>query len=275
MHLIVIIITILINCSSDEISVSYANIEGIQSEINHVLKSAVQEFKCQAKGIIYIFGISGAAGTDVDVNNIHSTFKTEFKFATFRRENLTCSNLATHIKAAATFDYPVKCKNKAFYFAGHGGIDQNQQPYFNAVSETNEVISVQRHILTFFRNTNYKPSDSFMFFFDCCLSSGQKTTQDKKPFAFEIPLRCLVAFATSPGLTSSGTSKEGGQFTKVLCENLKKSHKAQTLTSILDITHKTVMEHSEMAQPPQYSSCVGPIYLRGDVAVILNTCMYM
>ena len=150
-----------------------------------MLDYAVQEFKCQPKGIIYIFGIS--------VNNIHSTFKAEFKFATFRRENLTCSNLATHIKAAATFDYPILCKNKAFYFAGHGGIDQNQQPYFNAVSESNEVISVQRNILTFFQNTNYKPSDSFMFFFDCCLSSGQKTTtQDRKPFAFEIPSGCLV-----------------------------------------------------------------------------------
>ncbi len=255
---------LIINYSSDEITVSDANIKDIQSEIAHVLQSAVHEFKCQPKGIIYIFGIAGAAGADVDVNNIHSTFKTEFKFATFRRENLTCSNLATHIKAAATFDYPVSCKNKAFYFAGHGGIDQNQQPYFNAISESNEVISVQRDILTFFRNTNYKPSDSFMFFFDCCLSSGRKTTQDRKPFALEIPLRCLVAFATSPGLTSSGTTKEEGQYTKVLCENLKKSRKDQTLTSILDQTHKSVMEHSERAQPPQYSSCVGPIYLRGN-----------
>ncbi len=253
----------------DEITVSDLNIKGIQSEIAHVLDSAVQEFKCQPKGIIYIFGISGAAGTDVDVNNIHSTFKTEFKFATFRRENLTCSNLATHIKAAATFDYPVLCKNKVFYFTGHGGIDQNQQPYFNAVSESNEVISVQRHILTFFQNTHYKPSDNFMFFFDCCLSSGQKTTQDRKPFAFEIPLGCLVAFATSPGLTSSGTTKEGGQFTKVLCENLRKSQKAETLTSILDRTHNTVMQYSERAQPPQYFSCVGPIYLRGKIPFVL------
>ena len=200
----------------------------------------------------------------MDVNNVHSTFKSEFKFATFRRENLTCSNLATHIKAAATYDYPILCKSKAFYFAGHGGIDQNQQPYFNAVSETNKVISVQKHILTFFRSTNYKPSDSFVFFFDCCLSSGQTTTtHERKPFAFEIPLRCLVAFATSPGLTSSGTSNEGGQYTKVLCENLRKSQKSDTLTSILDKTHNAVMQVSDRAQPPQYSSCVGPIYLRG------------
>ena len=88
-----------------------------------------------------------------------------------------------------------------------------------------------------------------MFFFDCCLSSGQKTTtQDRKPFAFEIPSGCLVAFATSPGLTSSGTSDEGGQFTKVLCENLRKSQKEETLTSILDRTHNAVMQYSERSQ---------------------------
>ena len=75
-----------------------------------------------------------------------------------------------------------------------------------------------------------------------------------------------IAFATSPGLTSSGTSDEGGQFTKVLCENLRKSQKEETLASILDRTHNAVMQYSERSQPPQYSSCVRPIYLRGTIA---------
>ena len=248
--------------------VDESEIQKIHTEIFHVLNSATEEFKSQPKGIIYIFGISGAAGTDVDVNNIYSTFKNELKFAAFRRENLTCSHLATHIKAAAIYNYPYFCKYKAFYFAGHGGIDQNQQPFFSAVSEKREVISVQRNILTFFQGTHYKPSDSFMFFFDCCLNSSQKTTtHNKKPFTFQTPLRCLVAFATSPGLQSFGSSEGGGRWTSLFCNNLKKVKRGETLTAVLDCTHKAVIEnctkHSQTLQPPQYSSCVGPIYLKG------------
>ena len=240
------------------------DIKKIHSEILHVLSSAKTEFNSQPKGIIYIFGMSGAAGTDVDVDNIYKTFKSQLQFAAFRRENLTCSHLSTHIKAAATFEYPMTCKYKAFYFAGHGGIDPNQQPYFNAVSERNEVVSIQRNILTFFQGTHYKPSDSFMFFFDCCLSSSQKTTHERTPFTFEIPKRCLVAFATSPGLASIGSSEKGGRWTSLFCQNLRKLQNGETLTSVLDRTHEAVMDCSKRSQPPQYSSCVGPIYLRGE-----------
>ena len=253
----------------DEILVDEFDIQKIHSEFLHVLSSTAEDFKSQPRGIIYIFGISGAAGTDIDVNNIYSTFKQEFKFAAFRRENLTCSHLATLIKAAATFEYPLSCKYKAFYFAGHGGINEDQQPYFNAVSEKYEVISVQKNILTFFKGTHYKPSDSFMFFFDCCLSSNRKAAQERKPFAFETPVRCLVAFATSPGLASIGSKDDGGRWTSTFCHNLKQLKKGETLTSVLDKTHKAVMEFSEMSQPPQYSSCVGPIYLKGKKNILL------
>ena len=243
-------------------------IQSIQSEIFHVLNSTTQDLNSQARGIIFIFGISGAAGTDVDVNNVYSTFKDQLKFAAFRRENLSCSHMATHIKAAATFDYPMFCKHKAFYFAGHGGIDKNQQPFFNAVSEKpSEVISVQKNILTFFQSTQYKPSESFLFFFDCCLSSNESKKRDRKPFAFEIPVRCLVAFATSPGLASCGSQQDGGQWTKLFCQNLRNVKKAETLTAVLDCTHQAVMKQSNRAQPPQYSSCVGPIYLKGQKSI--------
>ena len=104
-----------------------------------------------------------------------------------------------------------------------------------------------------------------MFFFDCCLSdSNVGTNREIKPFAFDTPPQCIVSFATSPGLTSSGDPVNGGLWTSHFCEYLAKMDRGHTLTQVLDITNNVVMRSSEFKQPPQYRSCTGPIYLKGN-----------
>ena len=236
----------------------------IHLKIDSALTSKVDDCSCQPKGIVFIFGIAGVKGTHVDVQHVYQAFYGKFNFAVLIEENLTCKELAMYIDAAATYKYPPFCKSRVFYFAGHGGIDKNQQPFFHAIgTEELKSLSVQRHILAPFKRI--RGSDSLIFLFDCCLNMVDHGEYDPNaaPFAFDIPPQCLVAFATSPGKKSWGDNLKGGAWTNRLCENLEKLRTGDTLTSALDATNDAVMKNSESAQPPQYHSCTGPVYLKG------------
>ena len=223
----------------------------------------------QVKGIIFVFAMTEVQGARIDFDNITKTFQDDLDFAVYRDENIRGVDLANFIKAAATNEYPISCKSKAFYFAGHGGIDKDKRPFFKpAVDEDDEddeskVFLIRENILHHFKNT--KARDKFMFFFDCCLSQAKSdqdgsTTIDVNEFLLEAPVRCLIAYATSVGLPSHGDSEIGGQWTSSLCKNLKEQIE---LGVVLTNTHTEVMKKSEGHQPPQFHSCIGPIYLKG------------
>ena len=232
------------------------------SEIESALADSIQP-----KGIVFIFGIAGVEGTKVNVQHVYQAFHGKFNFAVLIEENLTCKDLARYIKAAAEYKYPRSCKSRVFYFAGHGEIDKNRQPFFHAIgTEEMKTLSVQRHILAPFRSDKcIRNYDNMIFLFDCSLTMVDHGKYDPNaaPFAFDIPPQCLVAFATSPGKKSYGDTLNGGAWTSRLCGNLEKLRTGDTLTSALDATNDAVMKNSESTQPPQYHSCTGPIYLKG------------
>ena len=227
-------------------------------------------------------------GVYKDLETVRETFRNILKFAVHRVENPDGQFLANFIKAAATFpyvNYPGYQKSKlkvAFYFAGHGGIDEHKRPFYlpqqlnKSKEDEKDVILIRETILSHFHRVGSE--ESFLFFFDCCLSA-LKDNKENQPsdmkndeslagdesFHLEAPLRCVIAYATSVGLVSTGNTKVGGRWTSCLCKNIKEQVE---LGEVLALTHKDVMEISENTQPPQYHSCVGPIYLRG-----LLTCM--
>ncbi len=253
----------------------------IHSQIFHVYSERLEELKdCPPTGIIFVFRIAGAAGTDIDVTNINETFKNHVNFAVHIEENCTHDQLKTFIKEAATFKYPIGCNYIGFYFVGHGKIDEDSRPAFMVVppltktaekSEPRTCASLQKDILDLFiSNKNEKnKKQNYMFFFDCCLSYPRNDADPKyyssikKPFAFDTPPRCIVSFATSPGLTSSGDPVNGGLWTSHFCEYLAKMDRGHTLTQVLEITNDAVMKCSEFEQPPRYHSCTGHIPLKG------------
>ena len=174
----------------------------------------------------------------------------------------------TFIKATVSYQYPKLCKYVGFYFAGHGKIDENSRPAFLTVETANNgsLLSIQKDILDFFINIKYVPKRSYMFFFDCCLNdprSGHDYSPTKKPFAFNLPPQCIVSFATSPGLKSTGNAVTGGLWTSHFCEYLARMAVGHTLTQVLDNTNDAVMKRSEFKQPPQYHSSTGPILFKG------------
>ena len=252
-----------------------------QERIDHALHKTVGRSGKQPKGIIFICCVTGPAGIDVDFQRVHETFANVFNFAIHRNYCPNDSQLAQIIYAAATYKYPRTCRLKGFYFAGHGGIDESSRPFFNTVME--KAVSVQQHILGPIQK-KMKRTDSFMFFFDCCLTSKSGYELEKKPFALDIPPCCLVAFATSPGEGSSGDEKKGGKWTDALCNHLEKFREGDTLTHVLENVNEEMMssvdfpDSNQPIQCPQLRSMTGPIYLKGITfhiySIIRSVCTF-
>ena len=94
--------------------VSKEDLKKMKQRIANLFK---ERQECQ--GIAFVIGIHGPAGTDVDIDNVCSTFS-DLNFAVWRERDITCADLACLVKAAASHKYP-SYKYVAFYFAGHGG----------------------------------------------------------------------------------------------------------------------------------------------------------
>ena len=246
-------------------------VEKMKQCIQNTLTAAAEGDSPQPKGIAFVFGMSEVKGAEVDVNRVTKTFREELEFAVYREENTNGQKLVNLIKAAATFEeYPKKCRQRrVFYFSGHGGIDNNQRPFFKPVPEKEgEVFYIRENILSQFNSL--KPEDgTFIFFFDCCLSQPQKSpsaAQDKTPsqehhFILDTPVQCLVAYATHTGQKAWGDSAEGGLWTSSLCDHLE-SPDPEELSLVLGKTYQDVMKKSNYKQPPHWTSCAGPIYLK-------------
>ena len=220
-----------------------------------------------AQGIVFVIGIYGPAGTDVDVENVSTTFHA-LNFAVWRERDLTCADIACLAKAAASENF-FGYKYIAFYFAGHGGIDEYKRSFILPLKEDGEErLFIEENILSYFKDVN----KGCLFFFDCCLSSSSsESTQDSqlsptKGFKLRAPIKCLVAYATSTDHKSQGSKGGGGVWTRNLCERLKEE---VSISDILDQTHDAVCKERKGEQPPHYESCLGAVYLKGNCYSII------
>ena len=207
-----------------------------------------------ATGIVFIIGMGDSAGTTKDGENIATTFEL-LKFAVFRMENSSREELSCLVKTAVSPNcFGVPCKNIAFYYAGHGGID----PYGNSFLLMNDgnagKFFIDKNMIAHFDKNKLKKKKRCLFFFDCCLS-GKLEHQGNKKLP-NVPIRCLIAFATSMGLKSYGNCYTGGVWTGHLCSKLKEQ---LSVSDILDKTREDVGDE----QPSVYLTCAGAVFLNG------------
>ena len=250
--------------------------------------------KCQqhpdAQGIIFVVdmlfvGKSGnQSGTHVDAAIICKTFS-KLNFAVYAGEDLVRAQLACLVQAAAEFDkYPMNYDFIAFYYAGHGGIDDVGREFVLPLQyrgdDSLNVLYIEDDILSPFRSgsqgvrSKLKKERQFFFFFDCCLDntpgrSIHGTALKKKDFSLKsIPASCLVAFATSINHRSGGDKTYGGLWTRHLCKHLNST---EPLAMILDRTRDDVVNAQKESiekdqvtyQRPHYKSDVGIVYFKG------------
>ncbi len=170
----------------------------------------------------------GAAGTDVDIDKVQSTFKDpNINFAILSTQDPTSARLSALIAAASKYEYPLCYEFIAFYFSGHGGTDKDgKNPFVQTLSEGR----------VFIEPSIIEPLKSIerirLFFFDCCLSqptTGARSvdtarsgdTSSAPPIIKRnCPQREVVAYAVSKGQKAYGDPKEGGEWTRRLCVNI-------------------------------------------------------
>ena len=249
--------------------------------------------KCQqhpdAQGIIFVVdmlfvGKSGnPGGTDVDAANIRKTFS-DLNFAVYPGEDLDRTQLACLVQAAAEYKYPLNYHFIAFYYAGHGGIDNYGREFVLPLQHRGDdglnVLYIEDDILSPFRSVSQgvrsklKKECKYFFFFDCCLDktparSIHGAPLKEKDFRLKsVPASCLVAFATSINHQSGGDKTYGGLWTRHLCKNL---NSIEPLVMILEHTRDDVVNAQKESieidqvtyQRPHYRSDVGIVYFKG------------
>ena len=223
-----------------------------------------------AQGIIFVIGILDAAGTNVDIDNVSSTFK-GLGFAVFQAIDYTCSDIACLLHIVATIkSLPLNYEYIAFYYAGCGGSDEYGRSFIAPMKETNtpEILFIEENILSSFKNAS-KSRRQYLFFFDCCLNSlthSSISTLPHPPAKVRPPIHSLVAYATSVGYASLVDQDRGGFWTHILCEKLKEP---LSLSDILDQTYDVVSARvkDDRRQLPCYESNLGAVYLKGNLIV--------
>ena len=215
-----------------------------------------------AQGIIFVIGLFGPAGTDVDVGHMSSIFHDDLNFAVYREEVLTCTDLACLVKAAAEYDeYPKSYRFIAFYYAGYGGIDKSGRKYLLPMylrGDDSDLLYIEDYMLSPFTFGN-QGDRKVLCFIDCCLSTmvGQK-----EELNLEAPRNGLVAYVT---LKLRGDKIYGGLWTHYLCRHLTR---AESLSTILDDAREDFVKHIRedeyMVHKPHYdTNIIGEIYLKG------------
>ena len=140
-----------------------------------ILKSLCN--KCfLAQGIAFVIGISGPDGIEIDVENMTSAFE-KLNFAVFKQTDLTYTDLVSLVSVATALTHPLNYKRIAFYFAGHGGVDDDTgRAYVLPLQIKDEVekLYIEEDIVSQFwtENTEKLEYHDCLFFFDCCLSSN-------------------------------------------------------------------------------------------------------
>ncbi len=205
----------------------------------------------EAVGMVFIIGMGDSAGTDKDGENIATVLR-QLKFVVFRMENSSREELSCLVKTVAMGKCPLLCKKIIFYYAGHGGIDKHGHSFMRVNDGNEGKFFINVNMIAHFNKNKVKKNRNCLFFLDCCLSGelnhGYELTLPV------VPIRCLIAFATSMGHKSYGDKYAGGVWTRHLCSHLKEK---RSVSDILDSTYTD-------EQPSIHLSCAGAVFLNGN-----------
>ncbi len=232
--------------------------EDIAEKDQEIMNAIGANYK-KTKGVVIFVGVSDCGGTDVDANSIRTTFKEELGFCFFPLTNPKRNELSCLIKAVARSELTFRCKTVVFYYAGHGGINEREEPF---IKLSDGKFRIREDILRHFSGDLVDKSRRYLFFFDSCLS-GASVKSSLRLSIPNIPLGCLLAHATSFGSVSHGFLQSGGVWTRHLCEYLKQSI---SVSDALDHSYTSVSSELKggNAQYPTYMSRTGAVFLKGS-----------
>ncbi len=224
-------------------------IESVAKEFSDRINACVEQYNNKKpQGIIFIVGMHDAAGTNVDVDKVQSTFKhTDINFATLTTESPTSAELSALIAAASKYEYPLHYKFIAFYFSGHGGTDKGgANPFVQTLSKGR--VFIEQSIIQPLRSIE----KIRLVFFDCCLSqptAGARCvdrgtarngdTSSAPPIIPNRPQGEVVAYAVSKGQKAYGNPQTGGEWTRRLCDNILRP---DPIVMVLAKTNREVQE---------------------------------
>ncbi len=213
-------------------------------------------------GIIVIINLNDTP--NMVTNKVAKVFRQINEFAVYSPQSFTtCQELMAMIETTRQYPWPKSCHYLGFFFiGGKDAVESNSQPYF---------ISVQNCIDKAFRQQKFPDHLNLIFFFDCCFCCNtSQNSITEKPFAFDLPPKSIVAFATSPGQRSGKTACITS-WSNEFCKQLEKVQKGHTLTEVLELTiEKVIKEIPHFKQhPPQFFSSAGPIVLKGMLPNII------
>ncbi len=231
----------------DDIYVSKESIEEMKLRIDDKFSTSKE-----VVGIAFIIGMGNSAGTDVDGDGVASVLR-QLNFVTLHMEDSSREELSCLVKTVALGKCLLSCKKIIFYYAGHGGIDKHGNSYMLVKGE--QKFFINANMIAHFKKNVVKKKQICLFLLDCCLSGqlnrGYELTMPS------VPIRCLIAFATSLGLKSYGDMYPGGAWTRHLCRHLKDK---RSVSDILATTHTEVGSD----QPSVHASCAGAVFLNGN-----------
>ena len=184
----------------------------------------------------------------MDVENIASTFK-RLNFAIYIERDPTAKQIDELVKAVTMCQYPCKYKYVCFYFAGHGGRDQNGQLFIRGL-QLNEFNPTILHIEDYvIKPLRCLENIIRLFFFDCCQKSGNGVPfrNNGSPKNPKVHSNELIAYSSSEGQSSFGDRMKGGIWTHYFCRNVKKN---VPITEVLSMTADKVKKNRNNSQEP-------------------------
>ena len=225
----------------------------------------------RAQGIMIAVGMFGAPGTVKDIQNVQSTFEW-LDFAFLSVQDPTSEELACLIKAAAEYNYPLRYKYIAFYFASHGGEDESGLFVKTLeMDKSKPILHIEPYIIEPLKEVKL----TRLFFFDCCQTPGEGSayrgdgpiTRKPKPRSGQV-----IAYATSKGQMSVGDKDAGGLWTYHLCKNLRNQ---DLIVTVLAKTNDNVYAERKDFQQPTTISNVGVLAIKKVSMVCVIALLYI
>ena len=205
------------------------------------------------------------------MKKVEETFK-GLSYAVWTVRNTTPSKMKNAAKIISKYrHFPIEYKWIVVYYSGHGGISKdNNKGFFWFQNESTPFEHVIDPLQPGYKGCSLE-NRKRLFLFDCCLTESQipvetdpiPTNRDDLPSFMPIHDYTIIAYATFLRNPAFGSSSEGGKWTDVLCNNIKKYASLKKVNEILELTRDEVIQKAfrlntdERPQDPHFTSIGG------------------
>ena len=264
----------------------YQNVNSIKME---EIRKLLVTGSSNKPGIAIVVGMcdtkagTGVPGAEVDMENMEKAFK-KLNFAVLTRRNPNKQELLAIVQGAADFSYLTEapsCQVIAFYFAGHGGCDNDDKQLFSAgplyaKTSDSSKLHIEAIASPFYpEHAEHLKYIKRLFFFDMCLgkdydygtrSGGAQPPLPTLKYAVPAKGNCLMAFSGSHGYRVRGDETEGGFWTRHLHKSIVKdvdiyAALAETWTDTVRFSSERAKDGPACLQGPCLFACMGPLNL--------------